>query len=217
MTDIDRSGCQGTQHGTRTAYHNHGCRCPDAREAERVGNKRRREGRVPRTLVPSIGTARRLQSLVASGFRKVYLGHRLGISDQRLHQLIQPWRPYVTRATEARVKALFGELDGTDGGSKYARTVARRNGWVDLSAWDDVNDPSEQPKLGGPAVAVVDEVKVQRAAGGVQQTLTAVERRLAVDLLTGRGKSQREIAQILGISPRRVCSHRSQARRMRAA
>lgn len=181
---IDRSTCPADRHGTRTAYHNWGCQCADAREQERIALKRRREGRHDTGMVPAIGTARRLQSLVAAGHSQAELAKHLGVSDQRVHQLAVPIRNLIRRDTENRVRRLFLRLDGKAGGSRYARTTARRHGWVDAAAWDDLDDPDERPKLGDPDADVIDEVLVERVLGGQRADLGPANRLHAV--ATGR-------------------------------
>jgi hypothetical protein len=200
MQPIDRSTCPGRQHGTRTAYHNHGCRCADAREAQRIALKRKREGRATSDLVPAIGTARRLQSLVASGYRQSALAPMLGVSGQRVNCLITPARHWVTRPIEAAVKALFRQIDGTDGGSQYARTTARRNGWVDAAAWDNIDDPDEEPKVDVPDVDVGDPVLVERVLEGQRINLSPANRRLAVTVGLERRIPLYEIGQRLHVS-----------------
>lgn len=41
---VDRTGCDAPRHGTGSAYANYGCRCPDAREAERRRRGQQRAG-----------------------------------------------------------------------------------------------------------------------------------------------------------------------------
>jgi len=218
---MNRGACTATQHGDLLAYNRRGCRCPSAREEYRIYRKRLREGRAVPAFIDGTGTARRLQSLVASGHRQADLAKRLGFSGQFLAHLIHLQKPRVTRVTESRIKELFRELDGTDGGSRYARGVARRNNWVDAAAWDDIDDPAERPKLGRKAFKGIDErdveVKVRRAIEGSPQELTPREKRLAVEILTRRRKSQKEIAEVLSISERRVCGHRARARELVAS
>jgi DNA-binding CsgD family transcriptional regulator len=208
--------CLAEIHGTRAAYWR-GCRHPEAREEYRIYRKRLREGRAVSPFIDSTGTARRLQSLVASGHRQGALAGRMGFSGERLNQLIWQKKPTVSRRMERRVKDLFHLLDGTDGGSRYALTAAKRNGWVDAAAWDNIDDPTETPKLGERGAAVVDEVAVQRAANGDQLPLNPRERLLAVEILTRRLMSQTEIAERLGITPRSVCRTRARARELAAA
>lgn len=198
-----RTGCAATKHGTRTAYHNWGCRCDDAREAERIALKRRREGRAETVLVASIGTARRLQSLVAAGYSQVRLGRELGLSDQRIHQLITPTRNLITRDTEQAVRALFRRLDGTDGGSNYARTVSKKKGWHDAAVWDDIDDPHERPKLGKRNIDLVDEVLVERALEGrIGTRLSPANRVAAVKAGQRRGVPLKALSTRLHVSPR---------------
>lgn len=206
---IDRRDCTADKHGTRTAYHNWGCRCADAREAERIALKRRREGRTHTGLVNSIGTARRLQSLVAAGHSQRELGKAIGVSDQRIHQLITPWRTQITADTEKIIRTLFRRLDGTDGGSTYARNVARKKNWYDAAVWDDIDDPHEKPKLGSPHADIVDPVLVERvltgectATGGSQSRLDHTNRRAAVQVACRRGVPLKSLSARLRVAPR---------------
>ena len=63
---------------------------------------------------------------------------------------------------------------------------------------------------------MVDEAKVWRATGGERIDLTPRERRMAVDILTRQRRTAEEIADVLGISERRVVSNRTRARRVAA-
>lgn len=196
----DRTACGAKRHGDMSAYTWWGCRCPDAREANRIFRKRIREGRHRPAMVPAVGTARRIQALVAAGWSFTALGRELDRTLTRVRQLAFQSSPHVTRATAQQVRELAHRLAGLDGGSKYARTVAARYGWVSLYAWDDIDDPDAEPVVDASCDVRVDEIAVERAAGGDRTVrLTQVERDAAIRLMRQRGVTLHQISQTLGV------------------
>lgn len=201
---IDRSACPADRHGRPVDYSFRGCRCADAREAWRLYRKRLREGRQPSFVVDGTGTARRLQSLVAAGHSQRRIAAELGISEARVHQLARRHHRAVARTTEAAVMDLFRRLDGTPGTSAYARTCAKRHGWVDAAAFDNIDDPLEQPKLGDPKDDIVDEVAITRALAGDRIRLTRTEVFGAVAMGRANSLSAAQIGDRLRFTARTV-------------
>lgn len=208
---IDRSGCPGTKtHGRATDYADHGCRCPDAGNAERIRRKRRREGRpvpwasIDLELVDATGAARRLQSLMVSGHGSGALGRRLGVTHGRVHHLVTMRFPQVTRKVHADVRRLFAELDGTDGGDRRARTTAAKHGWHDADAWDNIDDPDEKPKRRRSPKRLTTTRR--------QDDMIIVERLETVRVRTLMGESVPEIAVRLHLDNRTVQRYREQLR-----
>ncbi len=199
---LQAASCTAERHGTPTAYDWWGCRCPEGREAWRIYRKRLRSKRQPPALIPAAGTTRRLQGLVALGWTWTALAERLGVTVQRTRQLA--WADTVHRDNAAKVAALFELLSATPGGSKVARTVAARHGWVPPLAWgDDIDDPAAAPEPADPDTAsgeVVDEVAVDRALAGEQLALTDVELVAAVQTGSARGMQLKPLAALLGLS-----------------
>jgi hypothetical protein len=144
---IDRSSCNGTRHGTVSAYYNFACRCPDAREAYRIYRKRAREGRHQPALVSSVGTQRRLRALAAIGWDINTLARRGGYEPIA----IRNWRaarcPRIKATQAARIAALYEQLSGTQGPSSRSCGHARREGWAPPLLWDelDIDDPAVNP------------------------------------------------------------------------
>lgn len=121
--------------------------------------KRRYLARGERMTVPAIGTTRRLQALFALGWTSTDLAARLGVGNARIGHLATDGRQQrVLRTTAAQVAALYDELCMTIPQDPdilpsprhcrvhdRQRRIAVRNGWVPPLAWDDIDDPDEQP------------------------------------------------------------------------
>lgn len=198
-------------HGDRRRYAYWCCRCTRCREANRVYSKRWREKRAEPLFMPPTGTVRRLQALVAYGWTYRQLAARLGTVDSWVSQLVRvdTRSKGILRRTADGVRVLFDELTAlpppTGRGAAYARTVAARYGWVSPWAWDDIDDPTEEPKGvdredRSHHPCVFDEVAVERAIGGDAVVLTAAERREAVRRLWAVGLEDKPISDLLRMS-----------------
>jgi hypothetical protein len=173
------STCTASRHGTKWAYQKNRCRCPDAREAARIYQKRLREGRNPSAFIPAAGTVRRLQALAAIGHSFATIGKALGgITGQGVQQIGKTGQ--VRRVTAARVAALYDQWSMTVGASSITRSRAEARGWAPPLAWDNIDDPDEAPHL-------VTEQQVAR-----------------VRALIRRGRSQRSITATVGVPERLV-------------
>jgi hypothetical protein len=187
-TPIDRSQCKGSRHGDYSAYRL-GCRCPDARNDDRIYRKRRREGRHPARMIDATGTARRLQALAAIGWSTTELGPHLDAHPN----LVQRWRSGnrpVNRANAIKVAALYRELQGTPGPSDVTRARAQSFGWVPPHLWEDVDidDPNARPEEAAPAP-------------GRRSVAVLVEN---FDDLVSKGLSEAQAAAQLGILPESI-------------
>jgi transcriptional regulator with XRE-family HTH domain len=143
-------GCGAAKHGTESAYDNFGCRCPDAREQNRINEKRRREGRHVKPYVDPTGSVRRLQALAALGHSGTTLAEELGMTRQRLNE-IRNARLEVRRETAAKIAALYDRLSMTPGDSELTKARAEAKGWAPPLAWDDdaIDNPAAQPITAG--------------------------------------------------------------------
>lgn len=105
--------------------------------------------------VPVIGTRRRLQSLVAMGYTKVYLAEYLGMTSVAVTRLCLEFAAFTsvqaTVETAKRVDKMWRELQHLPppAGSPAvaARNRARKHGWVVPFAWDEdrIDDPTAEP------------------------------------------------------------------------
>lgn len=94
--------------------------------------------------IDATGTRRRLQALVALGWTQTELGRRIGWTTANLNALILR-SDTVTRATADLVTELYEQLSMRLGPSTRARSVATRRGWAPPLAWDNIDNPNEQP------------------------------------------------------------------------
>ena len=96
----------------------------------------------PRSLVPSTGTIRRVEGLLAMGWTHDEIHARTGIATRRL---LRDGSAHVTAATHRTIEDLFSRLCMTPGPSAANRARAHRYGWVSPLAWDNIDDPDETP------------------------------------------------------------------------
>lgn len=133
------------RHGT-TAGYSAGCRNDCCRAANTRYDKGRRLDALrgtPRT-TDSSGTRRRVQALHCMGWSLQMIADRAGYnSPQALNQVTQ--RDRVTTATAARIASVYDDLCMTPGPSRASRQRAQRMGYLPPLAWDDIDNPDEQP------------------------------------------------------------------------
>lgn len=115
-------------------------------------------------VVPAVGTHRRLRALGAIGYTRAHIGRLLGVSEWTVAQWLEGERVLAT--TCDKVKAVFDQRCLTPGPSEAARRRARHFGSPPPLAWDDIDDPDEQPNLGGEASDDYDEDTVGQAVEG---------------------------------------------------
>lgn len=87
---------------------------------------------------------RRIRALQALGWSSAHLARELGYShrDALLSMIRGQW---CHRRTALRVFRLYERLCMTPGPSTITKARARKAGWPPPLAWDDIDDPDEQP------------------------------------------------------------------------
>ena len=159
--------------------------------------------------VPAIGAVRRIQALMAIGWRKADL-QAAGIPTA---QLVTRSRPHITAEGWHHVRQVYDRLCMTPGPSPTTRERATRRGYAPPLAWDEgsIDDPHATPQLGEPLAgsAGVDQVAVAQAIArvghrGPDVALTGEEQIAAVRALTARGASTGDIAAAVGVSDRTI-------------
>ena len=142
------------------------------------------------SLTDGTGTRRRLQALVAAGWPSAEIAFRLGVFRQQVGYLIRgEGTGQVTLRVEAEVsrvfRALWGQSPEANGVAPHvalrARRRAARRHWHPAGAWDDIDNPNEQPQYGA---------RVNRSAAIVEDV---------AELVT-QGHSRDAIAERLGVT-----------------
>lgn len=97
---------------------------------------------------PAFSASRRLRALIALGHAQATLATDLGVLPSYLSMLVNDVRGWVHLDPETwrKVAALYDRLAMTPGDSTRSRNRAARRGWVPPLAWDDIDDPTEQPQ-----------------------------------------------------------------------
>jgi len=177
------------RHGTVAGYNRIPCREDCCKLAMARYKKRwawdQLQGR-SRT-VSTLGTRRRIESLAWLGWSRTAIAERAGMQATNLARLI--YGDTMTAALAARFAALYDELSMTfpTGGAQAianTRNQARARGAVSPLAWDDIDDPDEQPDTGWKPV----------------HARPAAELLAEFEHLTGLGVSAHHAARQLGVS-----------------
>jgi transcriptional regulator with XRE-family HTH domain len=145
--------------------------------------------------VPSVGTARRVQALVAVGWSMSKIAARLGIARANFTPIAHGTRG-VTVKTARDVAALYDELwdvepprDNHRDRIAYSRAVnyAAAHGWAPPLAWDEdaLDDPQATPDLGesGPKRA---GRPIEHLVEDIEWLLTEVDAMATADHLANR-------------------------------
>lgn len=150
--------------------------------------------------VPAIGSARRVQALIAAGWTQTYIAQRLGMTVGNLHPTTHMTRDFVSVRRDRDIRALFDELQMQPGTSIRSRRLAAKHGWALPLEWDEesIDDPAAQPH------------RVRRTKRD-DFVARLAERREKVRDLTDRGLSAQDIAIRLRMSARQVQRDRSAA------
>lgn len=107
----------------------------------------------PHARVNATGTRRRLQALIVLGWSATTLAERIGMDRSSIRKVMD--QAQVEGSTARQVRALYDELSGQapPREARYERAMATRTrnyalrrGWAPPAAWDDIDDPKENPK-----------------------------------------------------------------------
>lgn len=94
--------------------------------------------------VPSLGAARRIRALMALGWRHEDIMHMIG--GRSSSHLAQHRHKTINAHDWRLVDAAYEALGGTPGPSESSRRRARNSGYVPPLAWNDIDNPNEDPK-----------------------------------------------------------------------
>lgn len=96
-------------------------------------------------LVPAVGLRRRIEALAVNGWSQAECARRIGIGRWVLWQWANGERVKLRNAQ--LVYRLFDELCMAQGPSERTRRMAIEAGWLPPLAWDDIDNPNENPDL----------------------------------------------------------------------
>lgn len=146
------------------------------------------------------GARRRLQALTARGFTGTFLAARLGMEQTNLSKLLRA-DGKLEAVTVRAVFALYDELWNADpavhgiarGASTYARTVARKYGWLVPMAWgEEIDDPMFVPDVGDDMpqpLVIAENVEF------IRRTTEATDEQIAERLGISRDVLQKNLAR----------------------
>lgn len=156
------------------------------------------------------GTRRRLQALGAAGWPGVTLAARLGVKFTYVSALQRRTGTVYIR-TARDVAGLYADLQSLDPVEQgvaptyalRARLNAERLGWLPPHVWEaDIDDPAADPRQ--PESGDVDSEAVDRILAGQRAPLTRPEQLRATQLMTERGDTAEDIADLLGVTTRTI-------------
>lgn len=204
MRDIDRSGCPAPVHGKYWMIAKYRCRCFDARVDQ--SNYRTARYRGTRRIIDATAARRITQGLACHGYTADEIAAESGVSVRTVYALQSGENTTITSRKDEALRDLAQRVKVDQPRTGYtasrAKSAARRNGWVPLTAWDDdtLDDPNAEPDLGDDGSTVVDPVVIERALGGERMKLTRLERHHAVHVGLARQLSRLEVSRRLRIS-----------------
>jgi hypothetical protein len=150
----------------------------------------------PDGTVPVIGVLRRIQALLAMGWRHHDLDVRTGLDTERLLWRGHGWVPAAVHDVVDRV---YNTLSMTPGPCPLTRDAARGAGYAPPLAWDDdtIDNPAVLPNLHGDGGELgVDEAAVLRRIAGDHVTLTPAEAAEVVARMRRAGHTDAAITRI---------------------
>lgn len=177
---------------TSTCFNGHGCRCEACRgaraRAKRADYYSLRSITKQDVKVSAVGVQRRLQALAFMGWSCQAVAEMIGSHYRPLVRLRDGGRDHVMRSTHDRIDGVFRELSVTfapDHSGRVTRGWAKRKGFVSPLAWENIDDPTEQP------------------TGLIVPVRRRVDREL-IERLWAEGLSDRVIGERAGCSERTV-------------
>jgi hypothetical protein len=119
-----------------------------------------------RSLVPRVGTIRRIRALQRMGWSSAELTPAIGVKMSSL--LID--NPLMTKRLADKVAEVYDDLSMKTGPNARTRSIATRAGWPPPLAWDDetIDDPNAVPDPGkesGRRNFLLEEIEFMRDGG----------------------------------------------------
>jgi hypothetical protein len=103
-------------------------------------------GRPTAGTVDATGSRRRLQDLAIQRHSSEAVSGVNGLHPTTLSRIRRGSTPTITPQFADNIERAWRALDGTAGTSTLAAKIAARHGWAPAAAFDDIDDPTEEPK-----------------------------------------------------------------------
>ena len=208
------------RHGTTAGYAQHykdderPCRaCYLAAQRMRKRNRYLAFVGEPAT-VPALGLVRRIQALEALGWPLTAVARESGVPEKTLRNPFHRGES-VTRATFDAVAAAYERMCMTvppqTGYYKRAADRARRLGYAAPLAWDNIDDPDEQPQVTPRDPHQIDEAVVELLVAGTRIPSTRAEKEAAMARWLASGRSEAALCSIHGWRPGRYVVRHEEA------
>lgn len=149
--------CPDSHSHAEVCYSRHGCRCGQCKQWRRDSYaetadfyKQKRHMAGHDVCVPAWPTIRRLRALACLGWSSAQIADRIGFSEIHVSRTRRgvngdDVRVSFATAVDKTYRALCMQKRDTHHGRK-TMTIARKNGWLPPLAYDDIDNPHEQPK-----------------------------------------------------------------------
>lgn len=156
----------------------------------------------PEALVSALGSTRRLRALMTDGHRMTEVA-AYGLSVDTLAQIVGGKATTVRLWVAQTVARAYTELAPQPGTYERNRRRGIAARWPGSNAWhpDDLDLPDPQPATPRDAV---DLIAVGRALEGHRVPLTKAEQLRVTQVLTERGETEKNIADLVGRSDRTI-------------
>jgi transcriptional regulator with XRE-family HTH domain len=174
----------------------------------------RNDHRLPHTIVPATGSARRIQALMVLGWSQAQIADRVGMPKQSISLIIRS--DSVRWQTHEAIAALYEQMwnctPPADTPHRKTHTARARNyaaarRWLPPMAWDDIDNDLTPPT---PELDdnFIDEVLVDIAMAGEQVRMTILERESAIARLNRARLNDHQIAGLLHVNERTILRER---------
>lgn len=188
------------RHGTNAGYSYGGCREQCCKKAHARAMNLWRMGRADK-LVPALGTHRRIQALMTLGWSGREMSRRIGHHRDYLAKVLDS--RLVSSSTARKVADLYDALCMTlppqTSSTTQTRNLAQRKGYAPPLAYDDIDDPNENPGSNiDSSRDDIDEAVVLRLLAGERMSATKPERDEAMRRWLRRGGSEAEFCRMHG-------------------
>lgn len=148
-----------------------------------------------RRYLDAFAAVRRIQALHVLGYPKARIAAEIKLGASCVSSILLGHQKVISADTDRALRKFYAWAVANPGKNVRAMNEAARLGWHGPAAWDDIDNPAEQPDAAAPQPEVSKR----------QQFLQlAAERRTEIRLLASAGQQPAQIAQRVGLSEQTV-------------